>query len=70
MNIKKITTITALTIVTIIAAIIVINIVAALFTTNGALNGIWMVSLVAVLLVLGVMSLDKAPNEDSSHAPN
>ena len=70
MNIKKITTITALTIVTIIAAIIVINIVAALFTTNGALNGIWMVSLVAVLLVMGVMSLDKAPNEDSSHAPN
>lgn len=70
MNIKKITTITALTIVTIIAAIIVITIIAALFTTNGALNGIWMVSLVAVLLVLGVMSLDKAPNEDSSHAPN
>ena len=70
MDIKKIATITALTIVTIIAAIIVINIVAALFTTNGALNGIWMVSLVAVLLVLGVMSLDKAPNEDSSHAPN
>lgn len=70
MNIKKITTITALTIVTIIAAIIVITIIAALFTTNGALNGIWMVSLVAVLLVMGVMSLDKAPNEDSSHAPN
>lgn len=70
MDIKKIATITALSVVAVISAIIVINIVAALFTTNGALNGVWMVSLVTVLLVLGVMSLDKAPNEDSSHAPN
>lgn len=70
MNIKKIATITALSVGGLISAIIVINIVAALFTTNGALNGVWMVSLVAVLLVLSIMSLDKVPNEDSYHAPN
>lgn len=62
--VKNIITATVIAASVLAGLVIIISVLTTLMTTNGHLNGIWMVGMVGALITLGFMSQDVVSEEE------